>query len=54
MIVEFVAVTSVRFEAETSTPFKFTLLSVVGLEEVELMIVELPVIPSPEAIDAVA
>jgi hypothetical protein len=53
MIVVFVAVTASSMESETVTPYRFTLLSVVGLDEVELIIVEVPVIPKLEAVDVV-
>lgn len=47
------AVTASSIESEIVTPLRFTLLSVTGLVVVELMIVEVPVIPRPEAIEAV-
>lgn len=53
MIVEFVAVTVSSIESEIVIPFRFTLLSVIGLVVVELTIVEVPVMPKPEAVDAV-
>lgn len=49
MNVELVALTPVNVELETTTSVKFTLVRFAGSVVVELMIVEVPFIPSKEA-----